>query len=255
MKFYGKRSLFAAVAILVLSQAPAWAATEKASDDEARKRAEEMFRQWDKNGDGKLSRSEYPGTLSFEKADRNGDGFITRDEVGLAPQSRPSAGELFKLWDANGDGRLSKEEYRGAVPFGDLDKNRDGFLSKEELGISTYPVQQRGGAFQYMLENWDKDGDGKISRTEWKGKRSFESVDADGDGFITQNEVGISPSTPRSMNYEGLLEAWDEDGDGKISRSEWRGRFPFNRIDKNKDGFITREEMEPPADKGGAPAK
>lgn len=247
--------LVASITVFAFSSMPGGAATDKPGDEGARKRAEELFRQWDKNGDGKVSRAEYPGSLSFEKVDRNRDGFITRDEVGLTPQKEPTPEELFKLWDANGDGRLSPEEYRGSVRFEEMDKNRDRFLSRDELGLGKYPVQQTGGAFQYMLENWDKDGDGKLSKTEWKGKRSFESVDTDKDGFIAENEIGISASMPRGPGFEGLLKAWDTDGDGKISQPEWRGKLPFNRADKNKDGFITQEDMDAPAEKGPAPNK
>ncbi len=35
----------------------------------------------------------------------------------------------------------------------------------------------------------------------------------------------------------------DSDGDGRISRSEWKGPAPiFDRLDRNSDGFITRDE-------------
>jgi CubicO group peptidase (beta-lactamase class C family) len=38
------------------------------------------FKQWDKNGDGKLSAAEFPGA-QFKQMDKDGDGFVTADEV------------------------------------------------------------------------------------------------------------------------------------------------------------------------------
>jgi Ca2+-binding EF-hand superfamily protein len=36
----------------------------------------------------------------------------------------------------------------------------------------------------------------------------------------------------------------DKNGDGKISREEFLGRpVAFDRLDTNKDGFITRDEL------------
>ena len=39
-----------------------------------------LFKQRDKNGDGKLDRSELPGAL-FDRLDANKDGFVTEEEA------------------------------------------------------------------------------------------------------------------------------------------------------------------------------
>jgi hypothetical protein len=100
------------------------------------------------------------------------------------------------------------------------------------------------------FQNLDKDGDGKVSRGEWDGRPAvFSMIDADGDGFITREEAqrfrpaaaANAPAGPPAI--AARLKAMDKDGDGKVSRDEFTGRPPmFDRIDKNKDGFIDQEE-------------
>ena len=43
-----------------------------------------------------------------------------------------------------------------------------------------------------------------------------------------------------------MFREMDTDHDGKISKSEWMAfqEKQFNRIDKNGDGFITKEEIK-----------
>ncbi len=60
------------------------AATAKPADDRPqRKSAEDMIKEADKDGDGKLSKEEAPERLkqAFDKIDADGDGFITKEEV------------------------------------------------------------------------------------------------------------------------------------------------------------------------------
>jgi len=92
----------------------------------------------DTNGDRKLSREEVQAAFPhaagklFDKADRNGDGFVTVEEV------KQGLGEKLRQADTDSDGKLSPEEAKAAFPrmndrlFQRLDRNQDGFLSKED---------------------------------------------------------------------------------------------------------------------------
>jgi Ca2+-binding EF-hand superfamily protein len=52
------------------------------------------------------------------------------------------------------------------------------------------------------------------------------------------------PGRRGGHNGEKRMKTMDINNDGKISRDEWKGKpEAFNRIDKNGDGSITREEL------------
>ncbi|MCR9171327.1 MAG: YHYH protein [bacterium] len=66
-----------------------------------------------------------------------------------------------------------------------------------------------------------------------------------------QNTSGPPPRMPRGGDRpdpKELMKMMDTNGDGKIERSEARGPLQndFDRVDQNKDGFLTLEELKPP---------
>jgi hypothetical protein len=69
----------------------------------------------------------------------------TDEKVSDRPQRRPSVSNLIVDMDTNKDEKLSKSEVRGplANDFSRIDKNNDGFLSKEELESAPRP-ERRG---------------------------------------------------------------------------------------------------------------
>jgi hypothetical protein len=104
------------------------------------------FRAWDKDGNGVISQSEYPGHPgNFRALDTNNDGGLSVDEFrhragGRAPagsRSAPDAAgsrdEDFRRLDGDDDGVVTRKEWRGRPSaFDALDTNRDGGLSRDE---------------------------------------------------------------------------------------------------------------------------
>jgi hypothetical protein len=107
----------------------------------------------DGDDDGRISRAEAKANAGldsrFASVDTDGDGYVTRDEYmayykatvsqgaeHAADHSAVVATDLWRRFDANGDGRLSAVEIdldaRLKADFGAIDANDDGFVSDAE---------------------------------------------------------------------------------------------------------------------------
>ncbi|MCI4663199.1 MAG: EF-hand domain-containing protein [Neomegalonema sp.] len=96
-------------------------------------------------------------------------------------------GMLFDELDADGDGKLTKEEIGNAKArrFSLMDANKDGAVDAEE--IMAYRMKRRA---QMMVKRLDKNGDGKLSADEipFRAPR-LERFDLDENGVITKTEI------------------------------------------------------------------
>ncbi len=96
----------------------------------------------------------------------------------------------------------------------------------------------------------DVNKDGKIDPTEFKGpKKAFAWIDTDHDGYIARPEATRAYLTIVGRmaieQRKSAFKAMDENKDGKVSLSEYRGPTrAFARIDVNHDGVITPEEAK-----------
>ena len=98
-----------------------------------------------------------------------------------APGKRGEKAAEEKKQDANNDGRISKEEWKGKEKaFANRDKNSDGFIDTEDAKLGR----------EQLFAKSDANNDGKVAKEEWKGKaEQFGRLDRNGDGFLEKSEM------------------------------------------------------------------
>ncbi len=150
------------------------------------KAGDRFIQNFDKDGDGKVSREEFPSREeAFTRLDTNGDDVVDAGEA-------PGKGRFIQKFDKDGDGKVSREEFSGHDDrFARMDKNSDGYIDSEEISRMQHRCGKRGGNF---IKRFDTNSDGKISKEEFRGPdERFTSLDKNGDGFIDESEVPRKP--------------------------------------------------------------
>ncbi|MBX3411241.1 MAG: EF-hand domain-containing protein [Pirellulales bacterium] len=220
----------------------------------------------------------------FAKLDADQDGQLTADEAGQ--EHRRLFDRLMRNADQNADGKLSQEEFvaglkAGGPGRGDRPDGPPGNRPRRERGDRPDgpPEGRRGGGrfgqIAERLREFDKNGDGKIELDEVPEERQqmFEMVldrfDKNDDDAMDLNEIaeaarefgqaggrgpaggpgpaGAGPGSDGPPGPPPLLVALDADGDGTLSAQEIENASSaLQRLDKNGDGRLTRNELMPP---------
>lgn len=160
-----------------------------------------------------------------------------------------------------------KGDQRFSANFGALDKNGDGFLTKDELP----------GRLAERINRLDRDGDEKVSKEEFtafiegmEARRKAKGAPGKAEGEPKPSEAAKSEakaeSKPagdakpgsasekfakakkfaKSLNPAEFVGRLDKNSDGKLSKDELPEQMQarFDRLDANGDGAVTKEELQ-----------
>ena len=172
---------------------------EEMPREKMKQRVEEVFKEADKDGDGKLTLDEFKSI----KPPRGPKPPLPPNKPvppgrGPGPEGQRPMGqkvmELLKEADTNNDGKVSLEELKAVRPhiteerFKRMDTNNDGFITKED-------VRDWAEHARAKFKQADTDNDGKLSREEVKklfpnmNDEVFNRKDENKDGFLTLEEL------------------------------------------------------------------
>lgn len=161
---------------------------------------------------------------SFESWDADNDGKISKEEYNLNS-------EIFDRWDDNGDSRISQSEFHDSY-FALFDSDSDGNLKSDELS-DVYFLLSSGDK---MAKKDKKDKDDESGEVRYgAGTETVQNLDADNDGSVSKDEF-------QSKSGE-LFNSWDSNNDNLISKTELSEKT-FNWWDQDSNGSIEKSEFE-----------
>jgi len=199
----------------------------------ADERVENVFKVWDKNGDGVLTRDEIPDVVIFDKVDTDKDGKVSREEVAVflgAPKPKKSDAADAKKKNKKKKKTKKKERKSEAAlkkaPRTIKERVND-FFARFDLDKDKKIQKKEFRAGEAIFADWDRN-----KNEEWSRKETTRYIKA---------QVRTAKRNPRPDNFFDLF---DLNRDKKVTRAEYDGPSAFFRnYDHNKNNAITLEEL------------
>jgi hypothetical protein len=129
------------------------------------------------------------------------------------------------------------------------------YCAPGDRAVNQTPATGIGGDGPGRFAGMDQNGDGVITRAEWRGNyQSFSNQDRNNDGVLSGDEVNpgagrwsARPGLDRESRRAERFAALDVNSNNRIEAREWDGTVvAFNRLDVNNDNVLSRAEMVTP---------
>lgn len=251
----------------------------QAADSKKPPQKADFLKTVDSNKDGKASKAEFVAAMEkkFNSMDVDKSEAVSVQELKIygekdeqarnkALQSAKQAVNFEKAFSKSGLEKLFTD--RAESEFSGLDKNQDGELSADEVGVKKSKKKKNTKAKQVKKP---------LSKAEFvaifieKSAQAFAKFDKNKDGKVTESELGVKPKikaapakstlpelpaalvkasvSEKKAKRQALIKSFfvgiDANNDGKISSKEKNTVFErlFKRLDTNHDQLITEDEI------------
>ncbi|MBW8639779.1 EF-hand domain-containing protein [Hoeflea sp. WL0058] len=213
--------------------------------EQARPRMVRGFQRFDRDGDGQITREEFDGVSNamFTLLDRDGSGELTRP----APGEGPRADNRPERSGPRGEGKPGRGGPDGSDKKMGMRGDRGG---KHHGGRHGYGGHGRMGgqlAMMEIMERFDIDGDGKITRAEFDEVRTATFDEAAGPGGTVDLEAfaGVWSTMTNRMMVKAFQQM-DVDGNLEVTAEEFSAptKDIVKRFDRNGDGVLTKADRK-----------
>jgi Ca2+-binding EF-hand superfamily protein len=246
--------------------------------EEQKKLSDKVFNYYDQDKNKALSFDEFSSfskdmrrkeiekrvAKTIKSCDKNGNGKIERTEI-------PTEEALMKLFEKDSFQIRRDICHFREMEFKEIDQNEDNISSTEEM-ITFYQIsrytqlkiarpnkeQMEKSAlknFKYHLKRCDKNSDNNITLIEITSEQCFMTSNtflqysSDPKGSFEVEKVTKAPKYDMEDNFTGMIDRCDENGDKKLDLVEATSNKchlssnEFTKIDQDKSGFIVGSEL------------
>ena len=141
---------------------------------------------------------------------------------------KPSKEEFMKKMDKDGNGIVSKKEYKKFLEedFAEIDKDGDGILTKEE----------------FVIKGKKNKKTGKVKECPCRGEKAFESLDKDADGKLTKKEFKKGKMEQFKEKEKAKKEELKKAKEEEMKKA--KAELDKNKVDVKKDEVKVKKDLK-----------